>query len=143
MVASNANRDDFAQGILSVDDFKRMCTSEYGAGIMFQMNNNFRHLFKFREIIEYSESMLFYSNVPVQRIQYVKKVMRDVKDKSRLGGIAARMMDEYFSDKVGFISVSNHYDKLMMEADMKARAEEYKNAPILSKCFMDYLELDE
>ena len=52
MVASNANRDDFAQGILTVNDLKRMCTSEYGAGIMFQMNNNFRHLFKFSEILE-------------------------------------------------------------------------------------------
>ena len=142
-VASNVNRDDFAQGILTVDDFKRMCTSEYGAGIMFKMNNNFRHLFKFSEILECSESMLFYSNSPIQRIYYVKKVMRDVKDKSRLGGIAARMMDEYFGDKAGFISVSNHYDKLMMEADMMAQFEEYKNAPISSKRFMDYLELDE
>ena len=69
--------------------------------------------------------------------------MCNVKDKSCLGGIAARMIDEFFIDKVGFIPVSNHYDKLMIEADMKAQAEEYKNAPISSKPFMDYLELDE
>ena len=126
-VASNANRDNFARVILSVDDVKNMCTPEYGAWIILKMKNNFSHLFKFvSNILECSESMLFYSNSPtIQCIQYVKKVMRDVKDKSLLGSQHGWWMNT-LGDKAGFISppVSNHYDKLMMEADMKAQAEE-------------------
>ena len=60
-------------------------------------------------------------------MQHVKKAMRDVKDKSRLGGIAVQIVDEYLGDKVGFISVSNHHDKLMLVADMKAQAEEHNH----------------
>ena len=87
--------------------------------------------------------MLFYSNSTIQHTQHVKKAMRDVKDRCHLRGMSARMMDEYLGDKVGFISVSNHYKKLMMVADMKTQAEENKSAPISSKIVIDYLELDD
>ena len=67
----------------------------------------------------------------------------DVKDKFLLDGIAERIIDYYIGNKVGFISVSNHYENLMMVADMKTQAEENKSAPISSKIVIDYLELDD
>ena len=59
--------------------------------------------------------------------------MRSIKDISRLGGIAARMMDEYLGDKTAFIEVSNFYDSLILKAESEAKALEYRNAPISTK----------
>ena len=64
-VASNANRDNFAQYIFVVDEFKKKITLEHVASIILKMSKNLRHLFNFSEIIEYSDSMMFYSKSPI------------------------------------------------------------------------------
>ena len=76
-------------------------------------------------------------------MQHLKKAMRNVKDVTRLGGVAARMMDEEYlgDDKTGFIEVSNHYHLLLKEHDFTAQTKTYKNAPISTKCFTEYLAL--
>ena len=74
-------------------------------------------------------------------MQHLKKAMRNVKDVTRLGGVAARMMDEYLGDKTGFIEVSNHYGLLLREHDFAAQSNTYKNAPISTKRFTEYLSL--
>ena len=59
--------------------------------------------------------------------------MRNVRDVTRLGGVAARMMDEYLGDRIGFIEVSNHYSLLLKEHDFTAQTKTYKDAPISTK----------
>ena len=66
-------------------------------------------------------------------MQHLKKAMRNVKDVTRLGGLAARMMDEYLGDRTGFIEVSNHYSLLLKEHDFTAQTKTYKHAPISTK----------
>ena len=74
-------------------------------------------------------------------MKFLKTAMRSVKDVTRLGGVAARMMDEYLGDRTGFIEVSNHYGLLLKEHDFAAQTKAYKDAPISTKRFTEYLEL--
>ena len=67
--------------------------------------------------------------------------MWNVRDVTRLGGVAARMMDEYLGDRTGFIKVGNHYGLLLKEHDFTAQTKTYKNAPISTKRFTEYLAL--
>ena len=128
-------------GNCTINEIKNLCTKQYGGGVQFKMANNYSHLFKFSDTIDGSQTLLFYSDSSIQQIQHLKKAMRNVKDISRLGGVAARMMDEYFGDRTGLIEVSNRYNCLLKEADMAAQATIYKNAPISTIGFTDYLEL--
>ena len=105
------------------------------------MTNNYCHLFKFADIIEQLQTLLFYSSLLIQRMQHLKKVMRKFKDVTRLGGVAARMMDKYLGDRTGFIEVSNHYGLLLKEHDFAAQTKTYKDAPISTKRFTEYLAL--
>ena len=59
-----------------------------------------------------------------------------MKDVTRLGGVAARMMDEYLGDRTGLIEVSNHYGLLLKEHDFMAQMKTYKHAPISTKGFL-------
>ena len=65
----------------------------------------------------------------------------NARDVTRLGGVAARMMDEYLGDRTGFIELSNHYGLLLKEHDFTAQTKAYKDAPISTKRFIDYLAL--
>ena len=107
------------------------------------MSNKYYHLFKFADIIEQSQTLLFYLSISIQRMQHLKKVMRKFKDVTRLGGVAARMMDKYLGDRTGFIEVSNHYGLLLKEHDFAAQTKTYKDAPISKKQFTEYLALDQ
>ena len=51
------------------------------------------------------------------------------------------MMDEYLGDRTGFIEVSNHYGLLLKEHDFTAQTMTYKDAPISTKRFTEYLAL--
>ena len=52
------------------------------------------------------------------------------------------MMDEYLGDTTGFIEVSNHYGLLLKEQhDFAAQTKTYKDDPISSKRFTEYLAL--
>ena len=78
----------------------------------------------------------------IQRMQHLKKAMQNAKDVTQLGGAAARMMDEYLGDRTGFIKVSNHYGLLLKEhGDFTAQTKTYKDAPISTKRFTEYLAL--
>ena len=75
-------------------------------------------------------------------MQYLKKAMRNVRDVTRLGGVAARMMDEYLGYRTGFMEVSsNHYGLLLKKHDFAAQTKTYKDAPISMKRFTEYLAL--
>ena len=141
VVSANASQCNLQDGNFTIDEIKKICTRHGGGGVIFKMSNNYSHLFKFCDIIEQSQTLLFYTSTPIQRMQHLNKAMRNVRDVSRLGGVAARMMDEYLGDKTGFIEVSNHYCLLPKEADLAAQAKTYKNAPISTNCFTEYLEL--
>ena len=77
-------------------------------------------------------------------MQHLKKAMQNVKDVTQLGGVAARMMDKYLGDRTGFIEVSNHYGLLLLlkeHDDFTAQTKTYKDAPISTKRFTEYLAL--
>ena len=83
-------------------------------------------MFKFSDIIEQSQTLLFYTSSLIQRMQHLKKAMCNVKDVTRLGRVAARMMDEYLGDRTGFIEVSNHYGLLLKEHHFAAQQRHVK-----------------
>ena len=108
----------------------------------FMMTNKYCHLFKFSDIIEQSQTLLFHTSLSIQQMQHLKKVMRKFKDVTQLGGVVARMMDEYLGDRTGsFIEVSNHYVPFLKEHEFAAQTKTYKDASISTKCFTEYLAL--
>ena len=142
IVASNPSQRNLKDSNMTLDEVRNLCTKQYGGEIHLKMKNNFSHLFiKFHDILEYSKTLFFYTSSLIQRMTHLKRAMRNIKDISRLGGIAARMMDEYLGDKTAFIEVSNFYDSLILKADSEAKALEYRNAPISTKRMSSYLEL--
>ena len=141
VVSSNPTRQDLHDGNFTAQEVTRLCTVTGGGGVNFVMSNNYCHLFKFADIIQQSQTILFYSSSPIQRMYHLKNAMRNYKDVTRLGGVAARMMDEYLGDKTAFIEVSNHYGLLLREHDFAAQSNTYKNSPISTKRFTEYLSL--
>ena len=117
--SANATRQNLEDRNFTVEEVKRLCTATGGGGVNFVMANNYCHLFKFSDIIAQS----YYSSTLIQRMQHLKKAMRNVKDVTRLGGVAARMMDEYLGDRTGFIEVSNHYGLLLKEHNFTAQTK--------------------
>ena len=99
------------------------------------------NLFKFSDIIEQSQTLIFYSTSMIQRMHLLKKAMRNVKDVTRLGGVAVRMMDKYLGDRTGFIEVSNHCSLLLKEHNFTAQTKTYKRTPISTKRITEYLAL--
>ena len=97
-VSGNPTRQNLQDGNYTVDEVKRLCTVAGGGGVNFMMSNNYCHLFKFSDVIEQSQTLLFYTSSSIQRMQHLKKTMRKFKDVMRLGGVAARMMDEYLGE---------------------------------------------
>ena len=85
VVSSNTSQRNLLDGNCTIDEIKKLCTKKYGGGVQFKMINNHSHLFKFSDIIEQSQTLLFYS-------QHLKKAMRNVKDISRLSGVTARVI---------------------------------------------------
>ena len=78
-MASNAYYDNFKNGSYdTVDEIKQMCTKTGGAGINLRMVNNFIHLFKFNDILDFTETMLIYSIFPLQQMPYFKKSIRNI-----------------------------------------------------------------
>ena len=140
-VSANPTQRDFNDGNITEHEIRKICTSHGGGGVQFKMTNNQSHLFKFSDIIEQSESLLFYSDKPIERMKQVKRVMRSHDDISRIGGVAARLMDEYFGDTTGFIQVSDFYSYLLKEHDDNEQIKAYKNAPISTERMTKYLEL--
>ena len=140
-VSANPTRQDLLDGNFTAQEVARLCTPVGGGGVNFMMSNNYCHLFKFSDIMEQSQTMIFYSTSMNQRMNVVKRAMRNLKDVTRLGGVAARMMDEYLGDRTGFIEVSNHYGLLLKEHDFAAQTKAYKSAPISTKRFTEYLAL--
>ena len=140
-VSANPKRQDLQDGNFTAQEVTRLCTVTCGGGVNFMIANNYCHLFKFSDIIEQSQTLIFYSSSTIQRMQHLKKAMQNVKDVTRLGGVTARMMDEYLGNKTGFIEVSNHYGLLLKEHDFTAQTKTYKDAPISTKRFTEYLTL--
>ena len=140
-VSANPTRQDLLDGNFTTQEVTRLFTAAGGGDVNFMMSNNYCHLFKFSDIIEQSQTLTFYSSLTIQRMQHLKKAVRNGKDVTILGGVAARMMDEYLGDKTGFIEVSNYYGLLLNEHDFAAQLKTYKNAPISTKRFTEYLAL--
>ena len=92
VVSSNTSQRNLLDGNCTIDEIKKLCTKKYEGGVQFKTINNHSHLFKFSDIIEQSQTLLFYSDSSIQRIQHLKKAMRNVKDISRLSGVTARVI---------------------------------------------------
>ena len=80
VVSANPTRQNLQDGNYTVEEVKRLCTVTGGGGVNFIMPNNYCHLFKFADIIQQSQTLLFYSSTSIQRMQHLKKVMRKFKD---------------------------------------------------------------
>lgn len=142
VVVSSVKRRDFIDENMTPEEIKNVCTIEYGGGIQFKMKSYYSYLLKFRDILEYRETLFFYSTVPNQRMRIVKKFMRNnKKDMSRLGGITARFLNEFLGDPTSFLDVSNTYNRLRHKEDLDAKLEAYRAAPISRKRVTEYLEL--
>ena len=66
---------------MAVDEVRNLCIKQYGGGIQFKMHGKtFSHLFKFYDILKYSETLFFYvlSSI-MQRMIHLKKAMRNEK----------------------------------------------------------------
>ena len=140
-VSANPTRQNLQDGNFTVEEVKQLCTATGGSGVNFMMTNNYCHLFKFTDIIEQSQTLLFYTSSSIHQMQHLKKVMQKFKDVTWLGGVAARMIDEYLGDRTGFIEVSNHYGLLLKDHNVTAQTKTYKAAPISTKRFTEYLTL--
>ena len=65
-VSANATQQKLQDRNYTVDEVKQLCTSTSGGGLNFVMSNNYCHLFKFLDILEQSQTLLFYSSMSIQ-----------------------------------------------------------------------------
>ena len=72
VVSSNASQWNLLDFNCTIGEIKQLCTKQYGGVVQFKMNN-YSHLFKFSDIIEQSQTLLFYSNSLIQRFNIWKK----------------------------------------------------------------------
>ena len=88
-VSANPTRQDLLDRNFTAQEVTRLCTAAGGGGVNFMMANNYCHLFKFSDIIEQSQTLIFYLTSMIQRMNLLKKAMRNLKDVTRLGCVAA------------------------------------------------------
>ena len=72
-VSANQTCQDLQDGNLTAQGVTRLCTVIGGGGVNFTMSNNYCHLFKFSDIIQQSQTLIFYSSSTIQRMQHLKE----------------------------------------------------------------------
>ena len=96
---SNSSRCDFENGVMLIETVKRICTREYGDGVYMQMSNNCCYLFKFHDLLHHHEDIQFWVHGPTQRMQHLKKSLRDIRDCTRRAAVTERFLSEYIGDR--------------------------------------------
>ena len=79
-VSANPTRQNLQDRNFTVEEVKRLCIVTGSGGVNFMMTNNYCHLFKFADIIEQSQTLLFCTSSSIHQMQHLKKVMRKFKD---------------------------------------------------------------
>ena len=77
-VSGNPTRQNLQGRNYMVEEVKQLCTATGGGGgVNFTMTNNccHFHLFKFSDINKQSQTLLFYTSLSIQLMQYLKKAM--------------------------------------------------------------------
>ena len=58
-VSANPSQQNLQDRNYTVEEVKRLCMATGGGGVNFMMNNNYCHLFKFSDLIEQLQKLLF------------------------------------------------------------------------------------
>jgi hypothetical protein len=127
----------------TIDELRVMCSRVGGAGLTLSLPNNTTKLIKFDDVLNHCSNIQLWTTKPTKRMSIVKKSLRDIKDKARLGPIVEGYLDEVYGDRFVTSAYLHSYELLMSKALATTQIETYKKEPISTERLTRHLNLDQ
>ena len=127
---------------MTIAELTRKCTYTGGNGLVCKFANNHRFLIKFQSMLDYPKDALFFMrNVPT-RLPQLKKIINSIKDVTRIGPTALRMLDETFGDGFQYLQILNTHDGHLASKQREAAEVAFASAGLSSKRIIQAFTLD-
>ena len=141
-VQSNIDRSLYKEGYMTIAELTTKCTYTGGNGLVCKFANNHRFLIKFQSMLDYPKDALFFMrNVPT-RLPQLKKIINSIKDVTRIGPTALRMLDETFGDGFQYLQILNTHDGHLASKQREAAEVAFASAGLSSKRIIQAFTLD-